>query len=57
MDGFIREIRRGFAYAWSLAVVGVDDADAGGVSDVSRLFDRISTSSSTEAAMQETLHA
>lgn len=45
----------GFAYAWSLAVVE-SIIDAGGVSDVSRLLDRIATSSSTEAALQETLH-
>jgi hypothetical protein len=44
------------AYAWSLAVVE-SIIDAGGVSDVSRLLDRIATSSSSEAAVQETLHS
>jgi len=42
------------AYAWSLAAVE-SIIDSGGVSDVSRLLDRISTAPSTEAAMQETL--
>lgn len=46
----------GFAYAWSLAVVE-SIIDAGGVSDVSRLLDRIATSPSPEAAVQETLHS
>jgi len=45
-----------FAYAWSLAVVE-SIIDSGGVSDISRLLDRIATSSSTEAACQETLHS
>lgn len=45
-----------FAYAWSLAVVE-SIIDAGGVSDVSRLLDRIATSSSPEMALQETLHS
>jgi tetratricopeptide (TPR) repeat protein len=45
-----------FAYAWSLAVVE-SIINAGGVSDVSRLLDRIATSSSPEAAVQETLHS
>lgn len=45
-----------FAYAWSLAVVE-SIIDAGGVSDVSRLLDRIATSPSPEAAVQETLHS
>lgn len=44
-----------FAYAWSLAAVE-SIIDAGSVSDISRLLDRIATSSSTEAALQETLH-
>ena len=44
-----------FAYAWSLAVVE-SMIDAGGVSDISRLLDRIGVSSSSEAALQETLH-
>jgi tetratricopeptide (TPR) repeat protein len=43
-----------FAYAWSLAVVE-SMIDAGGVSDISRLLDRIATSPSTAAALQETL--
>jgi tetratricopeptide (TPR) repeat protein len=43
-----------FAYAWSLAVVE-SIIDAGGVSDISRLLDRIATSS-VEEALQETLH-
>ncbi len=43
------------AYAWSLAVVE-SIIDAGGVSDISRLLDRIATSSSVEEALQETLH-
>jgi tetratricopeptide (TPR) repeat protein len=42
------------AYAWSLAAVE-SIIDSGGVSDVSRLLDRISTAPSIEAAMQETL--
>jgi len=45
-----------FAYAWSLAVVE-SIIDSGGVSDISRLLDRIATSPSTEAALQETLHS
>lgn len=44
-----------FAYAWSLAVVE-SIIDAGGVSDVSRLLDRIATASSVEDALKETLH-
>src|SRR5277367_3199465 len=44
-----------FAYAWSLAVVE-SIIDSGGVSDISRLLDRVATSSSTEAATQEMLH-
>ena len=44
-----------FAYAWSLAVVE-SIIDAGGVSDISRLLDRIATTSTTEVALQETLH-
>lgn len=44
-----------FAYAWSLAVIE-SIIDAGGVSDVSRLLDRVATAPSTEAAVQETLH-
>ena len=45
-----------FAYAWALAVVE-SIIDAGGVSDISRLLDRIATAPSTEAAAQETLHS
>jgi tetratricopeptide (TPR) repeat protein len=45
-----------FAYAWSLAVVE-SIIDAGGVSDISRLLDRVATATSTEAALQETLHS
>ena len=45
-----------FAYAWSLAVVE-SMIDAGGVSDISRLLDRIATSTSTEAAVKEMLHS
>lgn len=44
-----------FAYAWSLAVVE-SIIDAGGIGDISRLLDRIATSPSNEAALQETLH-
>jgi len=44
-----------FAYAWSLAVVE-SIIDAGGVSDISRLLDRIATESSVEDALRETLH-
>jgi len=43
-----------FAYAWSLAVVE-SIIDVGGVSDISRLLDRIATSP-TDVALQETLH-
>jgi tetratricopeptide (TPR) repeat protein len=45
-----------FAYAWSLAVVE-SIIDSGGVSDISRLLDRVATSPSTEAAAQEMLHS
>ena len=44
-----------FAYAWSLAVVE-SIIDAGGVSDISRLLDRIATEPSVEDALKETLH-
>jgi len=44
-----------FAYAWSLAVVE-SIIDEGGVSDISRLLDRIGTESSVEDALRETLH-
>jgi tetratricopeptide (TPR) repeat protein len=43
-----------FAYAWSLAAVE-SIIDAGGVSDINRLLDRIATSPSTESALRETL--
>jgi tetratricopeptide (TPR) repeat protein len=43
-----------FAYAWSLAVVE-SIVQSGGITDISRLLDRIATSSSTEAALRETL--
>ncbi len=43
-----------FAYAWALAVVeGM--IDAGGLTDITRLLDRIATAPSTEAALKETL--
>jgi tetratricopeptide (TPR) repeat protein len=45
-----------FAYAWSLAVVE-SIVDAGGVSDISRLLDRVATAPSTEAAAEEMLHS
>jgi tetratricopeptide (TPR) repeat protein len=43
-----------FAYAWSLAVVE-SIIDSGGVSDISRLLERVATAPSTEAATQEVL--
>jgi tetratricopeptide (TPR) repeat protein len=42
------------AYAWSLAAVE-SIIEAGGMSDISRLLDRVATSPSTETALQETL--
>jgi tetratricopeptide (TPR) repeat protein len=45
-----------FAYAWSLAVVE-SIIDSGGVSDISRLLERVATASSTEAATQEVLRS
>ena len=45
-----------FAYAWSLAVVE-SIIDSGGVSDISRLLERVATSPSTEAAAQEVLRS
>ncbi len=45
-----------FAYAWSLAVVE-SIVDSGGMSDISRLLDRVATAPSTEAAAVETLHS
>jgi len=44
-----------FAYAWSLAVVE-SIIDAGGLSDISRLLDRIAAAPSTAAALRDTLH-
>jgi tetratricopeptide (TPR) repeat protein len=44
------------AYAWSLAVVEAI-VQAGGMSDISRLLDRVATSPSTEAACHEALRA
>ena len=44
----------GFAYAYSLAAVEAIIQN-GGMSDISRLLDRLSTSPSTEAALQESL--
>ena len=43
-----------FAYAWSLAAVE-SIVDAGGITDITRLLDRVATASSTEAALRETL--
>jgi tetratricopeptide (TPR) repeat protein len=45
-----------FAYAWSLAVVE-SIIDSGGVSDISRLLERVATAPSTESATQEMLHS
>jgi tetratricopeptide (TPR) repeat protein len=45
-----------FAYGWSLAVVE-SIIDSGGVSDISRLLDRVATAPSTESATQEMLHS
>jgi tetratricopeptide (TPR) repeat protein len=45
-----------FAYAWALAVVEAI-IDTGGVSDISRLLDRLATSPSTESATQEALRS
>ena len=45
-----------FAYAWSLAVVE-SIIDSGGVSDISRLLDRVAAAPSTESATQEMLHS
>ena len=45
-----------FAYAWSLAVVE-SIIQAGGVTDISRLLDRIAAEPSTEAALRDTLHS
>jgi hypothetical protein len=45
-----------FAYAYSLAAVEAI-IQSGGISDVSRLLDRIATSASIDAALRESLHA
>jgi tetratricopeptide (TPR) repeat protein len=45
-----------FSYAWALAVVE-SIVDAGGVSDISRLLDRIATSPSVESATRELLQS
>jgi tetratricopeptide (TPR) repeat protein len=44
------------AYAWSLAVVE-SVIQTGGISDISRLLDRIANAASPEAAARETLHS
>ena len=44
------------AYAYALAAVEAI-IQSGGVSDISRLLDRISAATSTEAALRETLHS
>ena len=46
----------GLAYQWSLAVVE-SMIQTGGISDISRLLDRISNASTPEAALRETLHS
>ena len=43
-----------FAYAWSLAVVE-SIIDGGGLTDITRLLDRVATASSTEVAVREIL--
>ena len=45
-----------FAYAYSLAAIE-SIIQSGGISDVSRLLDRIATSNSTDAALRESLHS
>lgn len=45
----------GYAYAWALANMEYI-AQAGGMGDVERILDRISSGSSTEAALREVLH-
>lgn len=45
-----------FAYAYALAAVE-SIIQSGGVSDISRLLDRIAAGPSTEAALRETLHS
>ena len=44
------------AYAWSLAVVE-SIIQSGGISDISRLLDRIANAPSPESATRETLHS
>jgi hypothetical protein len=44
------------AYAWSLAVVE-SIVQSGGMSDISRLLDRVGSAPSTEDAVRETLHS
>ncbi len=44
-----------FAYAWSLAVVE-SIVEAGGITDISRLVDEITSAPSTEVALKQTLH-
>ncbi len=44
------------AYAWSLAVVE-SIVQSGGMSDISRLLDRIGSAPSTEDALRDTLHS
>jgi tetratricopeptide (TPR) repeat protein len=46
----------GMAYAWSLAVVE-SIVQSGGISDVSRLLDRVGSAPSTEDAVRDTLHS
>ena len=45
-----------FAYAYALAAVEAI-IQSSGISDISRLLDRVSTAPSTEAALRETLHS
>lgn len=44
-----------YAYAWSLAAVE-SIVDAGGMSDISSLLDRVAADSSTEEAVEDSLH-
>src|SRR5580700_4023136 len=44
------------AYAWSLAVVE-SIVQSGGMSDISRLLDRVGSAASTEDAVRDTLHS
>ncbi|HSY58801.1 MAG TPA: hypothetical protein VK795_04525, partial [Terriglobales bacterium] len=45
-----------FAYAYSLAAVE-SIIQSGGISDVSRLLDRIATANSMDSALRESLHS